>query len=196
MNKICSYIVKYDVGLAPNPFWGYCTLAVCTPNHQGAKLLKDDWIIGISPKEDGNRLVYLMQLTEQPMHFNQYYSDKRFQNKKPNKRGNYKEIVGDNFYFLGENKIWKQHSTLLHNDIESFNQDTEYPYVFISKNFSYLGNKRIPLNKDYEKFIYARQGIKYFYDIELIGQLSEEIKNNYGTGLIGRPLNQIKTTSC
>ena len=32
--RLCSYVVKYDTGFAPNPFWGFCTLAACTPNHQ------------------------------------------------------------------------------------------------------------------------------------------------------------------
>ena len=27
----------HDTGFAPNPFWGYCTLAVCTPNHMGVQ---------------------------------------------------------------------------------------------------------------------------------------------------------------
>ena len=36
--RLCSYVVRHDKGLAPNPFWGYCTLAVCTPNHAGVRL--------------------------------------------------------------------------------------------------------------------------------------------------------------
>ena len=26
--RLCSYVVKHDVGLAPNPLWEYWTLAV------------------------------------------------------------------------------------------------------------------------------------------------------------------------
>ena len=29
--KLSAYIVSTDAGLAPNPFWGVCTLAVCKP---------------------------------------------------------------------------------------------------------------------------------------------------------------------
>lgn len=29
--KLFSYIVTHDAGFAPNPFWGYCTLACCKP---------------------------------------------------------------------------------------------------------------------------------------------------------------------
>jgi hypothetical protein len=32
------------VGLALNPYWDWCTLAVCTPNRQGARLgRRGDW---------------------------------------------------------------------------------------------------------------------------------------------------------
>ena len=44
--RLCSYVVKYDTGFAPNPFWRYCTLMGCTPNHQDIKAVKGDWIIG------------------------------------------------------------------------------------------------------------------------------------------------------
>lgn len=46
--KLYSYIVKTDKGLAPNPFWGWCTLALCTPNHMGIKANQSDWIVGFT----------------------------------------------------------------------------------------------------------------------------------------------------
>ena len=30
--KLFSHIVKDDLGVAPNPFHGYCTTALCTPS--------------------------------------------------------------------------------------------------------------------------------------------------------------------
>ena len=62
---LCTYIVKHDTGLAPNPFWRYCTLAVCTPNHMGVTPRGDEfWIAGFSGKEHGNKLVYAMRVDE------------------------------------------------------------------------------------------------------------------------------------
>lgn len=52
--RLLSYIIKHDTGLAPNPLHGYCTLAVCTPNHQNADIKKDDWILGLSGKAQGH----------------------------------------------------------------------------------------------------------------------------------------------
>jgi hypothetical protein len=78
--KICSYVIKRDTGLAPNPFWGYCSLAVCTPNHQRARLSSGDWIVGNSSVSDRQRLVYAMQIDE-VLGFDAYFRDPRFQQK-------------------------------------------------------------------------------------------------------------------
>jgi hypothetical protein len=62
--RLCSHVITDDTGLAPNPFHGYCTSALCTPSHTNAKLKEGDWLIGNSPKKDGNRLVYAMRISE------------------------------------------------------------------------------------------------------------------------------------
>ena len=62
--KLYTYIMTVDSGLAPNPFWGYCTLAVCTPNHQGCRAKAGDYIAGFTTKREGYRLIYMMQVCE------------------------------------------------------------------------------------------------------------------------------------
>jgi hypothetical protein len=42
--RLCSHVVTCDSGLAPNPFHGYCTSAVCTPSHMNARLEKCEWL--------------------------------------------------------------------------------------------------------------------------------------------------------
>jgi len=84
--------------LPPNPFHGYCTLAVCTPNHVGAKLEEGDWIIANSPKADEQRLIFAMKVSE-ILHFKDYFNDKRFEKKKPDFKKDEKWKVGDNMYF-------------------------------------------------------------------------------------------------
>ena len=39
--------MKVDSGFAPNPYFGYCTLAACTPNHMRAKIEPGDVIVGV-----------------------------------------------------------------------------------------------------------------------------------------------------
>jgi hypothetical protein len=57
--KLLSYIIKYDTGFVPNPFWDYCTLAVCTHNHINAQLERGDWILGHSDKANLTALVFV-----------------------------------------------------------------------------------------------------------------------------------------
>ena len=102
-NKICSYVVRVDSGAAPNPFWGCCTLAICTPNHQRADLHKGDWIVGTTPKDFGSKFLYLMELEEKPLSLDQYFVDPRFEQKKPQLKpedDQRERVCGDNFYRL------------------------------------------------------------------------------------------------
>jgi hypothetical protein len=62
--KLFSHIVKDDLGVAPNPFHGYCTTALCTPSHMNLRLKDGDWLIGTSPKKDGHKLVYAMRILD------------------------------------------------------------------------------------------------------------------------------------
>ena len=47
--KLFSYIITHDIGFAPNPFFGYCTLANCKPVIRRTSKI-GDWIVGISAK--------------------------------------------------------------------------------------------------------------------------------------------------
>lgn len=64
MPTLCTYVVTSDTGMAPNPYHGWCTLTVCTPNHQGARLEKGDWIAGFLGVARGGRLVHLLEVEE------------------------------------------------------------------------------------------------------------------------------------
>src|SRR5687767_8705715 len=73
MNRIFSYVIKFDTGAAPNPFWGLCTLTICKPViRRTAKI--GDWILGfgstqVEVKGKGyisysGKLVYAMKVTK------------------------------------------------------------------------------------------------------------------------------------
>lgn len=79
--RLCSYVVVCDTGFAPNPFWGLCTLAACTPNHQSLQLKRGDWLLGNSSAKEGHQLIYAMRVSE-VLDFDQYYRDPRFEQKK------------------------------------------------------------------------------------------------------------------
>lgn len=173
--KICTYVMMTDSGLAPNPFWGTCTLAICTPNHTGARIDKGDWIAGFLSRRRGGGLVYAMKVDE-ILHFDEYYRDPRFRQKRPVKRGRWPKPVGDNMYYLEDGTRWMQHPTNFHTD--SKNKDTTHPYVFISSDFYYFGINRPvlalpdPANalENYWLNRTVAQGLKYFRDSEYLSE--------------------------
>ena len=61
--KIYSYIVNHDTGFAPNPFYGYCTLANCKPKIRKTAEI-GDLIFGLSCKARNNYLIYAMKVME------------------------------------------------------------------------------------------------------------------------------------
>ena len=80
--KLFSYIITHDTGFTPNPFWGCRTNADrkpairCTAN-------VGEWVVGLSPKAIGNRVVYAMKVDE-ILDYASYLRDKRFAKKIPN----------------------------------------------------------------------------------------------------------------
>ncbi|WP_171094033.1 hypothetical protein [Usitatibacter rugosus] len=92
------YVVARDFGFAPNPFGGTCSLATCKPEIRRLAQL-DEWVIGTGSKKHGRQhsIVYAMRVTE-TITFDEYWSDPRFQFKKPHFRSGKKHGYGDNIY--------------------------------------------------------------------------------------------------
>lgn len=147
MPRLHSYVVRYDSGFAPNPFYGYCTLATCKPNiRRGADI--GDWIVGSGSNDRsvrrGGHLVYAMRVTE-AMTFDEYNLDSRFASKKPYRNGSRKQSCGDNIYFRdGASAPWQQRDSFHSGSDGSPNpdhiaRDTGVNRILISDDFVYFG---------------------------------------------------------
>ncbi len=103
MAKYLFYRMTYDTGFAPNPFWDFCTLATCTPNHKPANLCKGDFIIGVESIGLVNErkrseykthidqsIVYAMEV-EESLDLNSYFRDPRFEVKKFKKANDWRK---------------------------------------------------------------------------------------------------------
>lgn len=135
--KLYSYIVAHDTGFSPNPFHGYCTLACCKPAiRRTAK--NGDWIVGLTPKKDGNRIVYFMRVDENPLTYAAYWNDRRFKAKRPRKADAVLAKCGDNIYEPqgdGYKQLLSMHKP------EDKTHDLSGKYVLISETFAYFGSK-------------------------------------------------------
>ncbi|MGO8814934.1 MAG: hypothetical protein ACLQVG_09805 [Terriglobia bacterium] len=144
--RLYSYVVTFDGGFAPNPFWGYCTLACCKPKIRRTAQ-KWDWVVGLTPKSQGNNLVYAMCITEDPLTFDDYFNNEDFQNKKPTTmRHSPKRNCGDNIYEQRGDGRYKQLFSIHSGEPGSKKRDLSGKYVLASHDFYYFGviPKKLP----------------------------------------------------
>ncbi len=200
--NLYSYVVRYDSGFAPNPFYGYCTLATCKPRIRRSAQV-GDWIVGSGSADQkilqGGRLVYAMKVSE-VLTFNEYFSDDRFQQKQPLLTGSRKQARGDNVYYkkLGE---WLQLDSFHSQENGTPNQahikrDTGVDKVLISDKYIYYGanGPLIPgnLNNGEKALCHKSRGMSKFdssnrQDNEMIVQFIKWLNSLSVSGYVGHP---------
>lgn len=184
--KYYSYIIEHDYGLAPNPFHGYCTLAVCKPKiRNNTKLNIGDWIIGtgsvslnkINSNINKDNLIFAMRL-EEKITFNEYWNDRRFYNKKPIINGSMVQMYGDNFYHEKNGEFVQEDSahSLDGGEINPKHREVDISgkYVLISQEFYYFGDQAPNIPNQYAEIRLSRGS----------GFKSDKIPQNTGQGFI------------
>lgn len=200
MSKLYSYIVRFDSGFAPNPFYGYCTLATCKPQIRKNTNI-GDWIIGCGSNAKGiklgGNLVYAMQVSE-ILSFEEYSTDFRFESKKPFRKGSRKQSCGDNIYFRDDQTgHWLQRDSFhsLSNGAqnqEHTNKDTRVNRVLVSQNFIYFGSTG-PSIPDYltdengRHICHTGIGLSRFDDENLIKMFVQWYESFHEYGYQGAP---------
>jgi len=193
--RLCSYIIKEDSGLAPNPFWGWCTIGVCTPNHMNIKLGPGDWIIGSGTKNMAGKLIYAMRVSER-LHFNDYFKDPRFQDKKPQRGPDWKRVCGDNMYFLDENGEWMQRTVIHHNTAEDRAKDIKHPYVYVGDQFYYFGENAVDIPSQFHGLLWQRRGCNCTHPEVLVVQFLEWLRDTFESGVHGDPKDRVISERC
>ena len=112
-----SYVVDHDLGFAPNPYDGFCTLVHCkfggiTGRRNVVELANvGDWVLGTGGRGRDSaghgRIIYLMRVDEKPP-FNEYLSDTRFRRRSDCEdfgKGNKFALVSKRFFYFGQNAL-------------------------------------------------------------------------------------------
>lgn len=182
--KLFTYPATRDLGFAPNPFHGVCTLATCKPKiRKNAKV--GDWVMGLLGANGGSlayHCFFLMKVSEK-LSFQEYWKDPRFTYKKSVRNGSKIQVLGDNIYYRDSQGNWIQEDSHHSNPDgtihqENLKRDTgNSEDVLISNDFIYFGKLAEQINidklgytkpRDYNKFDldtneYARSIILKFY---------------------------------
>jgi len=193
MTNVYSYVVTVDRGLAPNPFWGMCTLAVCTPNHMGCKADMGDWIAGVTPASSGQKLLYVMEISE-VVNFDDYFSRAEFAAKKPVRDGTPEQRCGDNFYSLESNR-WVQHWNPWHAGSLALEQDTRYPRVFVAERFWYLGRKAMPVPERF-RAMFGGRGLRKNHPPGLAPAFKNWVSSTLPEGVSAKPRDLESAAPC
>ena len=151
MKSVYLYAVSYDLGFAPNPFGGLCTLACCKPNIR-ARAKLGDWIVGSTGTKlkPALRCVFAMVVTES-ITFDTYWTRPEFASRKAKRNGTQKKMLGDNIYHRTDaNARWIQEDSVHSREGGSqcplnTDHDTRVNRVLLSDEFVYFGSSAIIL---------------------------------------------------
>lgn len=203
--KLHSYVVARDYGFAPNPFYGVCTLATCKPKIRSTATI-GDWVTGTGSRERKREknVVYAMRVTG-ALTFEEYWADRRFQQKKPNLRGSKKQAFGDNIYSRdSDTGVWHQinsHHSLHDGSPNPLNvkADTGTDRILFSDDFVYWGGSGPELPQQFlcygpqHESVCAGRGHKNRFPPELVNQYVAWIRSLNETGYCGEPLDWRRT---
>jgi hypothetical protein len=182
MKRLCTYIVTEDTGFAPNPFWEWCTLAACTPNHRKNDFAEGDWIAGFLSKQRDHRLLYAMELSA-VLSMACYFNDRRFQKKKPCAGNAWQSLCGDNVYEF-KNDVWVPHTILFHNTLKHHDQDTKFHKVFIASRYWYFGQNHKAVPSQFKPLIVRYRHLNH---PDLAQQFAQWIELSFEPGIHGEP---------
>lgn len=200
--RLHSYVVKRDYGFAPNPFYGFCTLATCKPIIRRTALV-GDWIVGTGSKEQDRegRIVYAMRVGE-TMSYDEYWKDRRFRDKRPNLRGSKKQAFGDNIYSRDKTGRWRQvdsHHSLSDGtpNQRNIDHDTQSDRVLISDTYVYWGGSGPLIPKRLRRFqgfdLCGGRGHKNSFPEQMITEFVAWLQTQGETGYCGVPLDWTKS---
>lgn len=189
--KFYSYVIPRDYGFAPNPYFGYCTLATCKQGIRKSARV-GDWIgaFGSARMTIRERLVSLM-LVDEILTFDEYWEAPRFRNKRPTFNKSMMFMYGDNIYHTLENK-WTQEPSH-HSEIDgsinyiNLNRDTQANRVLIATEYYYFGESAIKVPSEFDSLIWRNIGYKTCNDEILIGRFIKYIRQHFDSGIHGIP---------
>lgn len=180
--KLYSYVLRYDDGAAPNPFWGTCTLTICKPDIR-RRASVGDWVIGTGSKnsrlKDGNtydfsdNIVYAMRVTKKLTLADYDKFCRQHLVKKIPKwfSHDFRLRMGDCIYdYSTVNPPTLRKSVHNQNNVK---RDLGGQYSLLSKHFYYFGDEPRPLPQELKHIIRRGQKHLVFDDQATIKKFEE-----------------------
>lgn len=197
--KLFSYVLRFDDGAAPNPFWGYCTLTICKPViRRTAKV--GDWVVGWGskngrqngePHDFQDHVVYAMKVTK-VMTLKQYdkWCAKYVPKKIPDMQSkDYSRRAGDCIYEYSPRKKEPKLRLGVHSKLSRV-RDLGGKNALVSDHFYYFGEKAVSIRSkdEFLELVKRNQGHKKIHDGPLVHKFVKWLEKKYKRNkLYGKP---------
>ena len=167
--SVFSYVVEHDLGFAPNPFHGACTLACCKPDIRRFAR-PGDYVLGTGACRPGlqGHLIYWMRVGE-ILTFDEYWAAERFRRKKPLMSGSTYLRYGDNIYHRDDDGAFCQRDSF-HSRADGssspgdIKRDTgKTDRVLVGEEFAYWGRSAVELPDELKCFVKKGPGHKRYF---------------------------------
>lgn len=182
MQTLYSYVLRFDDGAAPNPFWNICSLAICKPKiRKQAKV--GDWVVGtgsanskISPnrtRDFAGKLVYAMKVSK-TMSFQRYdsFCKEELTNKIPSWYSrDWRMRLGDCIYEYLGGKLPRVRKGV-HTE-RNRKKDLSGTRVLLSNNFYYFGSEPVVIPDNLRTIVQPGQGHKKTDNTVILMRLEE-----------------------
>lgn len=192
--KMQSYIIEHDMGFAPNPFHGFCTLATCKPKIRRYTSV-GDYVLGTGSKKRSqqNRVIYLMRVGKITP-FDKYWADLQYARKKAVMNGSIAQCYGDNIYHHDRDTgDWVQEDSFHSREFGELNEenlrvDTGFTdQVLIGDWFVYWGGDGPMIPPDFAHMVQKTQGHRTIRVQSEIDAFVDWINSVGDEGLSGDP---------
>lgn len=184
--KLYSYVLVADTGFAPNPHWGYATLATCKPKIRKSAQ-PGDWVIGTGSVAGvgAGRLVHAM-LVDEVVPLDVYGTRPEYAAKQPDPRGDYRKRAGDNIYVKDVDGTWRQRESF--HSAEHVKRDVSGENCLIAREFYYFGANAVVLPADLRALANdGHPGHRCRFEPEVIEAFVTWLHANYQPGVHGKP---------
>jgi hypothetical protein len=164
MARLFSYVVRWDDGAAPNPFWDLCSLVICKPVIRRTAA-KEDWILGTGGKNSDcgdttGRVIYAMRITEEVLTHASYdeFCRRHLPKKIPDwNSSDLRRKYGDCIYDFSTSPPTLRPSC---HDSGNVKKDMAGRCALLSKEFYYFGKNSVPLPASLTPVVKSGQGHK------------------------------------
>jgi hypothetical protein len=192
--RIFSYVIEHDLGFAPNPFHGICTLACCKP-YIRKYAREGDYIIGTAAADTPihGHMSYWMRVSK-IIAFDEYWKDPQFLAKRPDMRGGRMYRYGDNIYYRDAASSEYRTIDSFHSEAhgrpspDNLRADTgTTELLLLGDDFAYWGIDGQEIPEALRKVFVAKRYHKCRFPPDKVKAFLSWLEAVPGRGLLGRP---------